>query len=401
MLGRGRLDRDDVERRAAEAAALELAAERVQVDELRPRRVDEHGAVGHERELLLAEQALGLRRERDVERDRVAGGEQLAERSGTRPASAICSSGAPDPSPRPRTRARRRAPPAPAPCGRGRRHPAACPRIRRSSPAAVQSQPPARTSRSSTTTPRRARGRARARGRRPPRRSSRGRCRPRRRVARPRRTSRWSKPTLQVATTRSAGSRSRSAPAPRSPCRREGRRRRHPPTARDPRRRSRRFRPGARAPARCRRTWSPTTTRTAHGVTITARRPQATVHEKEIEIRWNDLDPFGHVNHAIFLTYLEEVGTSGSPPPWAATRIGLRRRPGRDRLPPRAHARRRSRHRPHPAGLAGHSSIRTLEELVVPSGETAAEAKAVLVACDAEHRPRPLTEPERAALDAA
>ena len=31
------------------------------------------------------------------------------------------------------------------------------------------------------------------------------------------------------------------------------------------------------------------------------------MHEKEIEIRWNDLDPFGHVNHAVFLTYLEEV----------------------------------------------------------------------------------------------
>ena len=49
----------------------------------------------------------------------------------------------------------------------------------------------------------------------------------------------------------------------------------------------------------------------------------------------------------------------------------------------------------------GSSSIRTLEELVVPSGETAAEAKAVLVACDDEHRPRPLTEVERAALAAA
>jgi acyl-CoA thioesterase FadM len=30
-------------------------------------------------------------------------------------------------------------------------------------------------------------------------------------------------------------------------------------------------------------------------------------HEKEIEIRWRDLDAFGHVNHIVFLTYLEEV----------------------------------------------------------------------------------------------
>ena len=31
------------------------------------------------------------------------------------------------------------------------------------------------------------------------------------------------------------------------------------------------------------------------------------MHEKEIEIRWRDLDAFGHVNHVVFLTYLEEV----------------------------------------------------------------------------------------------
>jgi acyl-CoA thioesterase FadM len=42
-----------------------------------------------------------------------------------------------------------------------------------------------------------------------------------------------------------------------------------------------------------------------------------------------------------------------------------------------------------------------VEELAVAGGETAAEAKAVLVACDEQHRPRPLTEVERAALAAA
>src|SRR5690349_519979 len=31
------------------------------------------------------------------------------------------------------------------------------------------------------------------------------------------------------------------------------------------------------------------------------------VHEKQIEIRWRDLDAFNHVNHIVFLTYLEEV----------------------------------------------------------------------------------------------
>ena len=31
------------------------------------------------------------------------------------------------------------------------------------------------------------------------------------------------------------------------------------------------------------------------------------MHEKQIEIRWRDQDPFGHVNNAVYLTYLEEV----------------------------------------------------------------------------------------------
>jgi acyl-CoA thioester hydrolase len=31
------------------------------------------------------------------------------------------------------------------------------------------------------------------------------------------------------------------------------------------------------------------------------------VERKRIEIRWRDLDGFGHVNNAVFLTYLEEV----------------------------------------------------------------------------------------------
>src|SRR5437870_4878761 len=33
----------------------------------------------------------------------------------------------------------------------------------------------------------------------------------------------------------------------------------------------------------------------------------AAVHEKRIEIRWRDLDPYAHVNQAVYLTYLEEA----------------------------------------------------------------------------------------------
>jgi len=32
-----------------------------------------------------------------------------------------------------------------------------------------------------------------------------------------------------------------------------------------------------------------------------------TAHTKRIEIRWSDLDAFGHVNHARFATFLEEA----------------------------------------------------------------------------------------------
>ncbi len=124
------------------------------------------------------------------------------------------------------------------------------------------------------------------------------------------------------------------------------------------------------------------------------------MHEKEIEIRWNDLDPFGHVNHAIFLTYLEEVRDEwlaramGDTMDYVVARVEIDYRRelvlGDDRVTARVRL-----------DSLGTSSIHTVEELVVPDGEAAAEAKAVLVACDDEHRPRPLTEVERAALAAA
>ena len=49
----------------------------------------------------------------------------------------------------------------------------------------------------------------------------------------------------------------------------------------------------------------------------------------------------------------------------------------------------------------GTSSVRTVEALLVGEGELAAEARTVLVACDEQHRPRPLTGEERAVLERA
>jgi len=126
------------------------------------------------------------------------------------------------------------------------------------------------------------------------------------------------------------------------------------------------------------------------------------VHEKEIEIRWRDLDPHGHVNHAVFLTYLEEVRDE-----WLMTAVGddalgyivarveIDYRRELTQKDDRVVARIR-------LDSLGTSSVRTVEELVVSeSRELAAEAKAVLVACDEHHRPRPLTDDERAVLERA
>jgi acyl-CoA thioester hydrolase len=125
------------------------------------------------------------------------------------------------------------------------------------------------------------------------------------------------------------------------------------------------------------------------------------VHEKEIEIRWRDLDPYGHVNHAVFLTYLEEVRDE-----WLAAVVGedaLGYVVARVEIDYRRELTERDDRVVARIRLdsLGTSSVRTSEELAVRDGELAAEAKAVLVACDEQHRPRPLTEPERAALAAA
>ncbi len=109
-------------------------------------------------------------------------------------------------------------------------------------------------------------------------------------------------------------------------------------------------------------------------------------HEKEIEIRWRDLDAFGHVNHIVFLTYLEEVrdewlGRVLADPAlvWgyviARVEIDYRRELTLedDVIVARCSLER-----------LGTKSAVTSESIATRGGETAAEAKAVLVARDAE-----------------
>ena len=127
-------------------------------------------------------------------------------------------------------------------------------------------------------------------------------------------------------------------------------------------------------------------------------------HEKRIEIRWVDLDVYGHVNHAVYLTYLEEARDEwlgralGDPAKiWdyvvARVAIDYRRELNLDDDAIVARCR---------LDRIGTSSIRTQEAVLTTGGEVAAEAEAVLVARDAETgRSRPLTAEERASLERA
>ncbi|MDQ3858805.1 MAG: acyl-CoA thioesterase [Actinomycetota bacterium] len=127
------------------------------------------------------------------------------------------------------------------------------------------------------------------------------------------------------------------------------------------------------------------------------------MHEKRIAIRWRDMDAYGHVNNAVFLTYLEEVRDDwlhhvlGRPDgdPWdyllARVEIDFRRE-----------LRDREGEVIAKCGLLeiGRASVRTREELWTRAGELAAEATAVVVALDPEAGvSRPLSPAEREAFE--
>jgi len=126
-------------------------------------------------------------------------------------------------------------------------------------------------------------------------------------------------------------------------------------------------------------------------------------HEKQIEIRWRDLDVYGHVNHVVFLTYLEEARDE-----WLGRTLG-----DPERIWSFVVARveidyRRELTLADDVVLArceleaiGTSSVRTLESVATRDGVLAAEARAVLVARDgATGGSRPLDDEERAAFQA-
>ena len=128
------------------------------------------------------------------------------------------------------------------------------------------------------------------------------------------------------------------------------------------------------------------------------------VHEKRIEIRWRDVDAYGHVNNSVYLTYLEEArdewierALEGVSNPWdfvlARVAVDFRRelRQEDDEVVVSVRLDR-----------MGNSSLQVREEIRTAAGELAAEGESVIVARDRETgRSRPLTDAERAALERA
>ena len=122
--------------------------------------------------------------------------------------------------------------------------------------------------------------------------------------------------------------------------------------------------------------------------------------ERVVDVRWRDTDALGHVNHAVFLTYLEEgrdaffVQTLGGEPDYVVARIEIDLR-AEVRHPQRQVTVRLAVER------LGTTSLTTRETILTAAREVAAEARVVSVRWDRRARkPVPFSEDERARLAA-
>ena len=120
--------------------------------------------------------------------------------------------------------------------------------------------------------------------------------------------------------------------------------------------------------------------------------------ELPMRIRWRDVDSYGHVNNAVYLTYLEEARDR-----WVEETL-----PGTNFVIVRIAIDYRRELALEDAEVTvscrgtgyGTSSIRTTEQVIAKAGWVAAEAESVVVAHDAiERRARALTARERDRLD--
>lgn len=122
------------------------------------------------------------------------------------------------------------------------------------------------------------------------------------------------------------------------------------------------------------------------------------MHEKQIEIRWRDVDAYRHVNNAVYATYLEEgrdewleaaLGDVGSPWDYVLARVAIdfRRELTLEDEAVVVSCR---------LERIGNASLTLREQIRTRHGDLAAESEAVLVARDRETGgSRPLSELER------
>jgi len=126
------------------------------------------------------------------------------------------------------------------------------------------------------------------------------------------------------------------------------------------------------------------------------------LEEKRIDIRWRDLDAYGHVNQAVYLTYAEEVLDA-----WFRQRLALAPGAVWDYVAARTTIEYRSELRQEDLQAVGSvesvtlgtKSVTAKTALRAPDGRLAAELELVVVAIDGKGgASRALTEAERAAL---
>ncbi|MGH3167011.1 MAG: acyl-CoA thioesterase [Trebonia sp.] len=114
-----------------------------------------------------------------------------------------------------------------------------------------------------------------------------------------------------------------------------------------------------------------------------------TVSEYQVSLRWRDVDALGHVNHAVFLTYLEEgrdafyVEALGRDPHYVVARVEI------DLRAEVRYTDRQLRVRIE-VERVGTTSLTTRETILTPAGATAAEARVVTVLWDTSAR-KPMT----------
>jgi acyl-CoA thioester hydrolase len=124
--------------------------------------------------------------------------------------------------------------------------------------------------------------------------------------------------------------------------------------------------------------------------------------ERRVELRWRDMDAYGHVNNAVYLTYLEEARDA-----WAQQVLGEVTDTWDFVLARVAIDFKQELKQEDGAVVVrcaldsiGRSSVRTREEIVKQDGTISAVAESVIVARDPRAgRSRPLTDGEREALE--